>query len=129
MPSEMSEGNHSDVRGYRGLRVYEKSFELSLEIHRMTLNFPEFERYELGKQLRRAAVSIPANIAEGYGKKDSVKDFKRFLRISLGSCNEVLVYLDMVYILGYIEMESCKTLSDSYEVLGKQLYRMIERWQ
>ena len=57
------------IESYRDLRVYQISYELALEVHKLTLKFPDFEKYELGSQARRAAVSIPVNIAEGYGKK------------------------------------------------------------
>mgnify|MGYP006306645119 CR=1 FL=1 len=83
------------IRSYEDLIVYQKGYKLSLEIHQLTQQLPQKERYELGSQLRKAAVSIPANIAEGYGKKRSEAEFKRFLLMSLGSCNEVQVYLNM----------------------------------
>jgi four helix bundle protein len=69
------------IGSYRELRVYQLSYQLGLRVHRVTHTFPDFERFELGSQLRRAALSIPVNIAEGYGKKSSVADFKRFLLI------------------------------------------------
>ncbi len=126
---EMRDENREYIRDYRDLRVYQRSFDLSLRIHKLTQTFPEFERYELGKQMRRAAVSIPANIAEGYGKKDSTKDFKRFLKMSLGSCNEMLVYLDMIKCLGYVEESLYGDLFESYDILGKQTYNLIRRWK
>ncbi len=126
---EMRDENREYIRDYRDLRVYQRSFDLSLRIHKLTQTFPEFERYELGKQMRRAAVSIPANIAEGYGKKDSTKDFKRFLKMSLGSCNEMLVYHDMIKCLGYVEESLYGDLFESYDILGKQTYNLIRRWK
>ena len=57
------------IKSYQDLRVYQISYQLALQVHQLTLKFPDFERYELGSQLRRAATSIPINIAEGYGKK------------------------------------------------------------
>ncbi len=73
------------IKSYRDLRVYQQSYELGKGIHQVTQQFPTHEQYELGRQLRRAALSIPLNIAEGYGKKESSADFKRFLLIALGS--------------------------------------------
>ena len=81
------------IASYRDLRVFQRSYELALKIHRITQKFPIFERRELGSQLRRAATSIPTNIAEGYGRKRSADDFKRFLVIAMGSANEVSVEL------------------------------------
>ena len=94
----------------------------------MTRTFPDFERYEIGNQLRRAAVSIPINIAEGYGKKKSTIDFKRFLRMSLGSCNEVQVLIDLSKDLGYMTQETHKELYQRYDVLGKRINTLIEKW-
>ena len=81
------------IASYRDLRVFQRSYQLALEIHRITQKFPIFEGRELGSQLRRAATSIPTNIAEGYGRKRSADDFKRFLVIAMGSANEVSVEL------------------------------------
>ncbi len=85
------------INSYHDLRVYKLSYELALEIHRMTSKFRAMERVELASQLRRAATSVPINIAEGYGRKKSAEDFKRFLVIAMGSCNEVSVILDLAH--------------------------------
>ena len=114
------------IKTFYDLTVYKKGYNLSLKIHQLSLTFPKIERYELGSQLRRAAVSIPANIAEGYG--GSSQEFKRYLRIANGSCNEVRVYLDMVKDLGYLEKERCEELKESYERLSKQLYSLHKKW-
>ena len=85
------------ISSYRDLRIYQRSYEAALEIRKITVKFPSFERTELGSQLRRAATSIPINIAEGYGRKRSPDDFKRFLVIALASCDEVSVLLDFIH--------------------------------
>ena len=100
------------VASYRDLRVFQRSYNLALEIHRVTQRFPIFERRELGSQLRRAAISIPANIAEGYGRKRSAEDFKHFLSMALGSCNELSVELSMARELGYIASASSAAFSE-----------------
>ena len=116
------------VASYRELRVYQLSYKLSLHIHRLTSTFPDFEKYELGSQLRRAALSIPVNIAEGYGKKSSLADFKRYLHMAQGSKDEVKVLLEMSKDLGYIEKKTFEELDTQYDDLGKQLYTMIQKW-
>ena len=71
-------GERLEVRisSFHNLRVYQISFKLAIEMHKMTRSFPDFEKYELAAQIRRAAVSIPANIAEGYGRKNSIEVWK-----------------------------------------------------
>ena len=115
------------VKSYEDLVVYQKGYDLALKVHQLTRAFPEFERRELGYQLRRAAVSVPANIAEGYGRKDSSAEFKHFLRTALGSCNETQVLLRMACDLGYTGDEGKQVVAE-YDVLGKQLYQLISRW-
>ena len=117
------------IRSYRDLRVYQESYELGKVIHQLTHHFPKHERYELGNQLRRAALSIPLNIAEGYGKKQSVADFKRFLLMSIGSCNEMEVLLDYIRDFGYKTEETYKELQERYTRLGKQLNVLYQKWQ
>ena len=114
------------ISSFHDLKVYQKSYQLALEVHKITRTFPDMERYELGAQLRRAAVSIPANIAEGYGRKKSNAEFKHFLRNALGSCNEVQVLLSLSKDLGYI---ADNDYVKQYDELGKQIYRLIEVWK
>ena len=117
------------IQRYQDLRVYQEAYRLAIGVHKKALGFPEIERHELGSQLRRAATSIPANIAEGYGRKNSAAEFKHFLRNALGSANEVRVFIDMAKDLEYISVAEHAELSQAYEALGKQLYRLIEAWQ
>ncbi|WP_218921357.1 four helix bundle protein [Bacillus massilinigeriensis] len=117
------------IKTYRDLRVYQISFNLGKEVHQVTHHFPEHERYELGRQLRRASTSIPLNLAEGYGKKQSTADFKRFILMALGSCNEVQVLLEFVRDFGYISSERFEQLWGQYEQLGKQLSNLHKIWK
>ena len=76
------------LKNYKDLKVWQKSYELCLRIYRITAKFPKEERYGLTSQLRRSVVSIPSNIAEGYGRKTTV-DYIRMLYISYGSLCEL----------------------------------------
>ncbi len=117
------------IKSYKDLEVYQDSYKLALSVHHMSRTFPDFEKYELGNQIRRAAMSIPLNIAEGYGKKRSAKEFQRFLVMAMGSCNEIQVILDMVKDLGYIKEEDHKVYSEKYDILGRRLNVMIKSWK
>ena len=116
------------IKSYKDLEVYQTAYQLAINIHQTTQKYPDYERYELGGQLRRAATSIPMNIAEGYGKKRSERDFKRFLLMALGSCNEVQVLLEMSKDLNYIDEQKHVNLTNEYEILGRRLNVMIDKW-
>ena len=117
------------IEGYRDLEVYRRSYELTKEILQLTLAFPKEERYEIVSQMRRASLSIPLNIAEGYGKKESAAEFKRFLLIAIGSANEMQVLLDISHDLGYVSAETHQKLLSEYDVLGKRLHTLVKNWE
>ena len=126
MRGERLEVGDEKIRGFEDLRVYQEAYRLVIRSYELTKTYPEQEKREIGYQIRRAAVSIPANIAEGYGRKNSAKEFKHFLRNALGSSNEMIVLLKLSYDLGYIKE---KDIIEKYDVLGKQLFRLIEKWE
>ena len=123
------ERNTEQIKSYRDLRIYKRSYAMALEIHRITQKFPAQERYELGAQLRRAATSIPMNIAEGYGRKRFPEEFKRFLGFANGSCNEVSVVLSLARDLGYLKTETHAALEKECEEVGKGINKLIQVWR
>ncbi len=90
------------LKNYKELNVWQKSYELCLKIYRITAKFPNEERYGLTSQIRRSAVSIPSNIAEGYGRKTTL-DYIRMLYISYGSVCELETQILLAGDLGFIE--------------------------
>ncbi len=82
------------IRSFRDLVVWQKSIDLVEVVYSITKQFPVDERYALTSQLKRASVSVPSNIAEGYGRH-STADYIRFLQIALGSLNEVQTQLEL----------------------------------
>ena len=115
------------IQSYKELEIYKRSYKLALELHKITINFPEMERYDLVSQIRRCSKSIPTNIAEGYGRR-SKEDFKRFLKISLGSCNELQVHLEFCKDLKYITPQIYEKMSKENEEIGRMIYSTIEKW-
>ena len=111
--------------GYEDLKVYEKSYKSALSIYRMTERFPKEEIYGLTSQIRRAATSIPLNIAEGYAKRESQAEFKRYLTMALGSSDEMQVLLNFVKDLGYINLETYKKSREVYKEIAKMLNSMV----
>ncbi len=102
---------------------------LLVPLHSLVRQLPDYEKYELGRQLRRSSKSIPANVAEGYGKKRSAKEFKAYLGNALGSANETIVHLKIASQLGYADEASISELVDGYTIVAKQLYTLIGSWQ
>ena len=98
------------VRDYRELIVWRKAHALSVNIYRQTSNFPAYEQFGLTSQLRRAAVSIPSNIVEGY-QRGSNKEFKQFLAIARGSTGEVRAQLEIAKDVGYLKNEAFDDLT------------------
>jgi four helix bundle protein len=90
------------MQNYKDLKVWEKAHFFTLKVYEATGNFPREEVYGLTNQLRRAAFSVPANIAEGCGKH-SKNDFAHFLNIALGSANESEYFLMLAKDLKYLE--------------------------
>ena len=94
------------MHNFKNLTVWQKSIDLTTEIYSLTRNFPSEERFSLTSQIRRAAVSVASNIAEGAGRKSN-KEFKHFLSISLGSVFELETQVIVAYrlnLVGEIEM-------------------------
>ncbi len=98
------------MQDFKSLKVWEKAHGLTVEIYRHTKDFPKEELYSLTNQLRRAASSVPANIAECCGKQTKA-DFANFLNIALGSANETEYFLISSRDLNYINEDDFKTLS------------------
>lgn len=78
--------------------------------------------------MRRASKSIPANIAEGYGRRESEREFKHFLTNAVGSSDELKVHLDYARDLGYMSEAEHRELYSGYEVVARQLVSLIRRW-
>jgi four helix bundle protein len=116
------------LKNYKELNVWQKSYEFCLEIYRITAKFPHEERYGLTSQIRRSAVSIPSNIAEGYGRKTTV-DYIRMLYISYGSVCELETQVLLAGDLGFIEegeLGTAKTNIAEIERMLKALIKSLE---
>ena len=112
---------------YRNLKVYERSYKAGLAIYELTKRYPEEEKYGIVSQMRRASTSIPLNIAEGYAKKSSQEEFKRFLLMAIGSANEMSVLLEYSKDLGYISLERYEKAIKEYDEIGKMLSSLIKK--
>ncbi len=117
------------IRTFRNLEVYQQGFDLSMEIFKLSQKFPREELYALTTQMRNASRSIPANIAEGWSKRRHEMVFKRHLLDSVGSVNEMLVWLDTLFACTYISQAVHHKVSGDYESLGRRLYQLLTNWK
>jgi four helix bundle protein len=117
------------IRSYEDLQVFQTGMDLLKPVLDLSLRLPDFEKFDLAQQLRRASKSVPANIAEGYAKKRSAKEFRAFLTNAMGSASEMGVHLKIAKKLEYVPAADCDELIAAYDVLGRQLNRLIQRWR
>jgi four helix bundle protein len=116
--------NKISAKSYRDLIVWQEGIKLAKEVYKLTEKFPRHETYALADQIRRAAVSVPSNIAEGQARK-APADFRRFLHISLGSLAEVDTQLILAQEFGYLSKEDINVLDEQIQGLRKKLYALI----
>lgn len=114
-----------ETRNFRDLKVWRLGKELVIEVYRLTMLFPVEERYGLVAQMRRAAVSIPSNIAEGFNRLHS-KDYRRFLLMALGSCAELETQLEIGTELGFVaDEQKCKVM-DMLDHESRMLRKLVK---
>ncbi|MCB9422771.1 MAG: four helix bundle protein [Ardenticatenaceae bacterium] len=107
------------IRHYRDLDVWQRGMDVTVMVYRFTDLFPKSEVYGLTNQIRRAAVAISSNIAEGYGRSN--KEFGRFLSIARGSLAELETQLEIARRIQYLSEENFEALNAEITILGKQL--------
>ncbi len=120
---------------YKDLHVWQLSMDYVTEIYKLTRDFPDYEKYGLGSQLQRSAVSIPSNIAEGSGRQHSNiaegsgrqhrKEFIQFLYLARGSLLESLTQLAIANRLGYINASSLESIENAGTKINMMINRLI----
>ena len=111
-------------KGYRRLVVWQKAHALALHMYAVTREFPKDEMFGLTSQMRRSAVSVPANVVEGYARASS-KEKNQFLHIARGSLAELEYYLDLTLDLGYISHKQHNELINLRNDTGRVLHGFI----
>ena len=118
------------MKTFEDLLVFKRAYKVSLEIHQISMTMPKSEQFGMADQLRRASKSICANLAEGWGKQHiSDKEFKRFVSMSIGSANEMRVWLRYCLDLGYLQENDWSRLKDEYIEIAKMLSGLHRNWQ
>ncbi len=114
------------IRTYRDLVVWQKAMALVTEVYRLSRQFPKEEVYGLMAQMRRGAVSIPSNVAEGYGR-NSTPDYVRFLRMAAGSLYELQTQMEVAVNLEYVRAEVVSSLYEHADEISRMLGGLIGR--
>ena len=113
------------LKNYRDLKVWQKAYQVCLTIYKITKGFPKQETYGLTSQIRRAAISVPSNIAEGYGRK-TTPDYIRFLYIAYGSNCELETQILLSGDLEYIKSEKLKEIQEAVGEVERMLKALIK---
>lgn len=114
------------IKSYRDLAIWKLGKELVTDIYRLTVNFPKSEFYGMVSQLRRAAVSVPSNIAEGFNRYQN-NEYRRFLYISLGSCAEIETQIEICYDLKYIQQRDKEVILEKIDHESKMIMSLIKK--
>ena len=115
------------VSKFEDLEVFKRAYRISLEVHTQSLGMPALEQRALADQIRRASKSICANLAEGFGKQGQSKaEFRRFILMSMGSADEMRVWIRYCVDLGYIDQGTWQRWRDEYEQIAKMLQGLIK---
>ena len=114
------------MKNYKDLQVWQKAFDLCSHMYQSTKSFPQKEVFGLTSQMRRAAISIVSNIAEGHGRSSN-KEFSYFLKISIGSCNELETQILVSEKLGYIDEQTSTMLQNNCTEIAKMLNDLIKK--
>ncbi len=113
------------MRDYRKIKVWQLGDDLTVEVYRVSADFPREETYGLTSQLRRAAYSVPANICEGASRSGS-KEFLQFLYIARGSSNETQYFIHLAHRLGYLHDDQFGKIEQQAQEVGKTLTGLIK---
>ncbi|MBU0758905.1 MAG: four helix bundle protein [Candidatus Omnitrophica bacterium] len=114
------------MKGFKDLKVWQKGIELVREVYKATNSFPKEELYGLSSQIRRAAVSVPSNIAEGFRRRHA-KEFKQFLNIALGSCAETETQVIIARELNYIDKNTEEFLMDKTDHISGMIVNLSKK--
>lgn len=114
------------IKNFKQLRVWHKAIEIVKEVYEISRAFPKEELYGLTSQMRRSAISIPSNIAEGF-KRFHNKEYKQFLYVAQGSAAELETQLILSKELGFVKLEGFQLVNEKIDHLAKMLSALIRK--
>tara|TARA_B100000929_G_scaffold246332_1_gene204763 strand:+ start:452 stop:820 length:369 start_codon:yes stop_codon:yes gene_type:complete len=117
------------IRSFKDLEIYKESYDLAMEIFWLTRKFPKEEVFSLTSQIVRAGRSVPANISEGWAKRNYENTFKQHLIHALGSNAEVETWLKFSMDCEYINSDTFQKLTDKNAVIGRKITKLHQNWK
>src|SRR5712691_4759333 len=120
---------YGPVKNYTDLLVYKQAYQLALDVSKFTKILPRAEQFELGRQLRRCARSVPANIIEGWTKRNSPAEFKRHLLIAAGEVAEANFWIELSIDEGFASKRTAEELMKDYSRLGFMIHNLWKEWR
>jgi four helix bundle protein len=125
LTEKMPKVTHKKIQSFKDLLVWQKGIEITDAVYSLTIKFPDIEKFGLTAQMQRAAVSIPSNIAEGFGRRYT-KELQQFCRIALGSCCELETQLIIAKRRNYLSEEVFLSMQSSIEHESRMLMSLIK---
>ena len=123
---EKVKNKNTKIQNFKDLRIWQEGIKLVKDIYLLTKSFPKDEMYGLSSQMRRCAVSIPSNIAEGFRRYYN-KEYKQFLYITLGSCAELETQVMISHELEYIKEEIKEEITEKIQYICKMGSKLIQK--
>lgn len=123
--------NKKPIRSFTDLDVYNNTYKAAIDVmNEIVFKLPVSEKYDLKDQLSRSCKAIPRLIAEGYAKRHQKFGFQKYLDDAMGECNETVVSLSQCKDIykDYIDADLCSRLIESYDISGRQLYKLSMSW-
>jgi four helix bundle protein len=116
------------INSVKDLEVYQSSYSLALLVFQLSKSFPKAELYSLTDQVLRSSRSVPANISEGFAKRNYKRIFILQLTAALGSVEETKTWLDLAKDCNYLLEDQYENVYSGYKTLGAMLYKLIQNW-
>ncbi len=114
------------IKSYRDLDVWRNGIDIVDQVYEVTAGFPQNEQYGLAAHMQRTAISIPSNVAEGFGRQ-YVKEYQQFCHIALGSCAELDTQVVIAHRRSYITPDTWSTLEEALDHESRMLWNLIKK--
>jgi four helix bundle protein len=117
------------IKSFLDLQVYQEALELAKEVNNFIKLLPRDEKYLLSDQAKRASRAIPSLIAEAWSHRGLIKEFKSYLRDTMGEANEMMSHIEQARLFGYLDESKAKSLIERYDKLSAKLSKLKDNWQ